>query len=236
MLKLVFFLLLLANGVLFAFHQGYLDALSPTGHEPERVKNQLNADKIRLIAAPPAALPAAPPADEAAQLAQNDANDEPAPKAACVEIGLFTAAEARRFEAQFAAVSLGGAPKRVEISEPSSHMVLIPPQNDRVGANNKVAELRALGVTDYFILQDPPNPELRWAISLGVFKSEEAARAYIAQLSQRGVRSARMVEYKVPMKKFAFQMRTDARTHPGIEKLKSSFPGQQLRDCPATTG
>lgn len=236
MLKLVFFLLLLANGVLFAFHQGYLDALGPTGHEPERIKNQLNADNIRLIAAPPAALPAAPPAEEAAQLAQNDANGEPAPKAACVEIGNFTTIEARRFEAQFAAVSPGGTPKRVEMSEPSSHMVLLPTQNDRVGANNKVAELRALGVTDYFILQDPPNPELRWAISLGVFKSEEAARAYIAQLSQKGVRSARLVEYKVPMKKFAFQMQADARTRPGIERLKASFPSQQLRDCPATAG
>ncbi|MGV3740786.1 MAG: SPOR domain-containing protein [Burkholderiaceae bacterium] len=81
------------------------------------------------------------------------------------------------------------------------------------------------------MLQDHPNPELRWGVSLGIFKSEEAARAYLAQMSQKGVRSARLVEYKTPMKKFAFQVQADSQVRSGIDKLKSAFPGQQMREC-----
>ncbi len=232
MLKLIFFLLLVVNGALFAFHQGYLEALSPSGHEPERMKNQLNADKIRLIATP-AAVPV--PAEALASVAQAEPRTEPAaPGIACVEIGTFTAAEARRFEAQLAALPLAGKPSRLDVTESSSHMVLIPSQGDKLGANKKIAELRGLGVTDYYVLQDHPNPDLRWGISLGIFKSEEAARTYLAQVSEKGVRSARLVDYKVPMKKFAFQLQADSQARPDIEKLKSAFPTQQMRDCPAT--
>jgi hypothetical protein len=86
-------------------------------------------------------------------------------------------------------------------------------------------------VTDYYVLQDPPNPELRWGVSLGIFKSEEAARAYLAQMSQKGVRSARLIEYKTPMKKFAFQLLASGQASAGIDKLKAAFPNQQVRNC-----
>jgi hypothetical protein len=232
MLKLVFFLLLLANGALFAFHQGYLEAVSPGGHEPERMKNQLNADKIKLIAAPVAVPSADAPAEAVASDAQaGNGSETAALKTACIEIGTFTAAEARRFEAQVASLPSVGKPTRLEVAEPSSHMVMIPPQNDKAGADKKVAELRTLGVTDYYVLQDPPNPELRWGVSLGIFKSEEAARAYLAQMSQKGVRSARLIEYKTPMKKFAFQLPATGQTSAGFDKLKSAFPNQKVRNC-----
>lgn len=239
MLKLIFFLLLLVNGVLFAFHQGYLGSFGPDGHEPERMNNQLNADKIKLIAAPaPAPASASAPApDIVASAAQPDnSNEQAAPKIACLQIGAFTVVEARRFEAQLASLPLTEKPARLDISEPSSHMVLIPPQNGKAGADKKVAELRALGVTDYFVLADHSNSELRWGISLGVFKSEEAARAFLSQLGQKGVRSARLAEYKAPMKKIAFRLQADGQTRSGIEKLKFAFPNQQVRDCPEANG
>jgi hypothetical protein len=235
MLKLIFFLLLLANGVLFAFHQGYLGSFGPGGHEPERMKNQLNADKIKLIAAPASAPAPAPDAGVPA-VQRGNPNEQAAPKMACLEIGAFTAVEARRFEAQLASLPLADKPTRLDISEPSSHMVFIPPQNGKSGADKKVAELRALGVTDYFVLQDNPNPELRWGVSLGIFKSEEAARAFLAQLGQKGVRSARLAEYKAPMRKIAFRLQADSQTRSGIEKLKSEFPNQQVRECPEASG
>lgn len=236
MLNFVFFLLLLANGVLFAFHQGYLETVSPSGHEPERMKNQLNADKIKLIApisslATPAAAPSGPAETAVSDAQSGNANETAVPKTACVEIGNFTASEARRFEAQLTSLPSVGKPTRLEVAEPSSHMVLIPSQNDKAGADKKVAELRTLGVTDYYVLQDPPNPELRWGVSLGIFKSEEAARAYLAQMSQKGVRSARLIEYKTPMKKFAFQLQAGSQTSAGIDKLKAAFPNQQVRNC-----
>lgn len=234
MLKIIFFLLLLANGVLFAFHQGYLETVSPDGHEPERMKSQLNADKFRLIATP-APTPASAPQEASASAAATEPGNGPAVfDTACLEIGPFTAAEARRYEAQLASLPLAGKPTRLEVSESSSHMVLIPSLGDKAGADKKVAELRALGVTDYYVLQDTANPDLRWGVSLGIFRSEDAARTYLAQVSQKGVRSARLIEYKAPMKKFAFQVNADTQARSGIEKLKAAFPAQQVRDCPAT--
>lgn len=240
MLKIIFFLLLLANAGLFAFHQGYLEAVTPGGHEPERMKNQLHADRIRPIATPAPMPEPASPASPASAPQESLASAEPAQSqsaqeafdTACLEIGTFTAAEARRFEAQLAALPLAGKPSRMDVAESSSHMVLIPSQGDRAGADRKVAELRALGVTDYFVLQDTLDPELRWGVSLGIFRSEDAAKAFLAQVSQKGVRSARLVDYQAPMKKFVFRVNADTQARAGIEKLKTLFPNQQMRDCP----
>jgi hypothetical protein len=231
MLKIIFFLLLLANGVLFAFHQGYLESVTPGGHEPERMKNQLNADKIRLIATP---VQAGAPPQQALASAEPAAprNTQAVFDTACIEIGTFTALEARRFEAQLAALPLAGKPARLDVTESSSHMVLIPPQGDKAGADKKVAELRTRGVTDYYVLQGTADPDLRWGVSLGIFRSENAAKAYLEQVSQKGVRSARLVAYKAPMRRFAFRVSADTQARSGIEKLKTVFPNQQLRDCP----
>ncbi|MGB7194184.1 MAG: SPOR domain-containing protein, partial [Collimonas pratensis] len=50
MLKLIFWLLLLANAALFAMQKGYLGALYSDGREPARIGKQLQADKIKLVA------------------------------------------------------------------------------------------------------------------------------------------------------------------------------------------
>jgi hypothetical protein len=237
MLKFFFWILLFANGVVFAYHQSYLEELIPSGREPERMARQMNADKIRPVATPPAARPepaetdtsALPVKETAAAVA--DKVDPPA-ASACVEIGNFTGAEAKRFEAQLASFFPSMKSTRVERAETSSHMVMIPSQGDKEGAAKKASELRALGITDYFILQENANPDLRWGISLGVFRNEEAARAYLVQLAQKGVRSARLADYKMPMKKFAFQLQgTDQQLKTGMDKIKQAFPGQPTNAC-----
>ena len=70
-----------------------------------------------------------------------------------------------------------------------SFWVFIPPLPNRQAADRKVGELRALGLTDYYILNDGPQKN---AISLGIFKSEEAANSYHQSIRTRGVNSARV--------------------------------------------
>ncbi|WP_061534930.1 hypothetical protein [Collimonas arenae] len=98
MLKLIFWLLLLANAALFAAERGYLGALYSDGREPARVGKQLQADKIKLLTAD--AVPVAAAASTPAAAASNDSAPpqvaDVAP-VACTEIGNFNAAEARRF-------------------------------------------------------------------------------------------------------------------------------------------
>ena len=231
MLKFFFWILLLGNAGLFAYQQGYFDALLPSSREPARMKEQINADKVRLIP-PPVAAPAPAPAPEPAP--------EPAPVPvteakkpvvlACTEIGNFGPEDAKRFSAELAALSLGDRVKQRALQEVASHMVYIPPQADREGAEKKASELRKLGVDDFFIIQD--NSSLRWGISLGVFKHEEAARAHLASLGQKGVRSARIGQRTVTSGQVAFRIRDlDEDAKAAFDKIKAGFPKQETRKC-----
>lgn len=239
MLKFFFWTLLLGNAALFAYQYGYLETVAPNGREPARMADQLNADKIRLLpadsvprapvtpVAPPVAPPAVPP------VAVAPATPQPAPVVArCVEIGNFNAEEAKQFAARLAELPPGGRISQHSIREVLSHMVYIPPQGDRQGAERKVAELRQLGVNDLYIIQD--NSDLRWGISLGVFKLEERARAHLAMLTQKGVRAARIGPHSMTATMVAFQVRElDAGMKAGLDNIKADFPLQESRSCEA---
>jgi cell division septation protein DedD len=246
MLKFFFWILLLGNAALIAYQQGYFDAFLTSGHEPARVANQLNADKISLIPAPEpkrAAAPAPAPVSEPAPVAQAPVAvpptpapvpaPKPAPKPvvlACAEIGNFNPEDAKRFKAELTAASLTVRVSQRPIQEVASHMVYIPPLPDKEAVDKKVGELRELGVTDYFVIQD--NSPLRWAISLGVFKQEEAARTHLASLNQKGVRSARIGQRTVNTNLVAFQLGgLDADAKGALQKIKAGFPKQEMRGC-----
>jgi cell division septation protein DedD len=78
----------------------------------------------------------------------------------------------------------------VQAQDVSSYLVNIPPQPSKEAAERKAAELRELGVTNFFIMSgDSP---MKWAISLGVFKTESGAQTLLAQLNKQGVHSARI--------------------------------------------
>ncbi len=310
MLKFGFVCLLLLNGALLAFQLGWFDMLVPGGHEPERLRNQINADKVRILspvqeaagpaesataggrpgsagatrssgasgAAGPAsasgastsgtasgttsgmastgprngAIPATPsnlvavnstgvvvPAAPLSAAVPNPAQapltarpDAGQPAVACIEIGNLTLAEGKRFEARLATLSLAQMPQRRDLREESSHMVWIPPQSSgKEGADKKSAELRKLGIRDFYVLQDVPT---RYGISLGVFKTEEAAKARLAKLGETGVRSARVVEHRMPLVRTAFQFpAVDLKTRQSLDRLRSEFPRHEQKQCNA---
>ena len=213
MLKLFFSVLLLANLGLFAHQHGYLGGLFPDGREPARMGKQIKADSVRLIMPEPAPL--------AGKLAS-------AP-AACLEIGNFDNADALRFEQRLAALKPAAQFMRGNVVEPSRHMVLIASQGSKDAADRKAGELRRLGITDFFVM---PEGEQRWGISLGIFKTEEAARAHLATVAQKGVHSARLGRFGKPETKSAFQLRAmDAVVKANVMKILADFPKQESRGC-----
>lgn len=225
MLKFIFWSLVAANGALYAYGQGYLGHFSGNEHEPARLQNQLNADKLAVI---PAGQASAPPATAAAAAEAPKLPDA----LACVEIGNFLIGEARRFEAQLAPLELGDRQSRHNLpgTEVSSYIVYIPPQGSKEGADKKAGELRQLGVTNYFVMSD--TPAMRWAISLGVFKTEGAAQNQLAALVKQGVHSARVAPRLSGSKLLAFQFReidTDIKAR--LEKIRAGFPNTEARAC-----
>jgi hypothetical protein len=211
MLKLFFGVLLLGNAGLFAYQHGYLGDMFADGREPARMQNQLKADSIKLIAPDPA---------QQSMMAT-----------ACMEIGNFDSADAARFEQRLAGIELAGKFTRSSVQEPPRHMVLIPSQGSKDAADRKTAELRRLGVSDFFIM---PEGEQRWGISLGIFRTEEAARTHLATLVQKGVNTARLGRFGKIETRTAFQFRApDAAANAGLVKLLADFPKQESRRCDA---
>jgi hypothetical protein len=218
-LKFIFWSLLAANAVLLAYSQGVLGNFKGNEREPARMKNQINTDKLRLV-----------PAERA--IAAVPATAPPANVTACLEVGNFGAAEARRFEARLAPLDLGERQARISVAstDVSSHIVYIPPQGSKEAAERKAGELKNLGVTNYFIMSD--NSAMKWGISLGVFKSESAAEALLASLGKQGVHSARIAPRGSPSSKLAFQFRAiDAATRSKLDDIAGSFPALETRTC-----
>ncbi len=186
MLRFLFILLLILNGLAVAAVSGWL-AL-PTQHgEPERIRNQLNPERIRLLTRDGRDLAAAttPPA-------QNDTPPEstttaPADSPICTAWSALSADDADKLESRLIAAGL--SPRRSGAEAPgATWWVRLPPQGSRDLAERKAKELRGLGISDLFIVQEAgPN---QFAISLGIFKTESAANQLLNQLRTRGVRSA----------------------------------------------
>jgi len=228
MLKFVFWLLAGVNLLVLAIGQGYLGSFRSETREPDRLKNQLQAAKLTLLTQEQATAPAVAtaPAPVAAE------TPAPPPSYACTEVGNFLLADGRRFEAQVAALDLGDRQSRRNVAgqDISSYMVYIPPQGSKEGADRKAGELKQLGVTNYFIMNE--SSPLRWGISLGVFKSETSAQSQLASLNKQGVHSARVAPRYSASKQFAYQFRDlDAATRARLEKIKAQFPEQELRSC-----
>jgi hypothetical protein len=206
----------------------------PAGHEPARLNNQLNPDKIRLL---PASASASASAPAPAATTSQPATEAPPPAAAaattqtaCLELGAFTAAEAARFEARIAALGLADRLSRREVPARPSYMVMIPPLDSREAASQKTEELRGLGITDSFIIQD--NSPRRWGIALGTFRTEEAAQTHLEAMNRRGVRIARITEVSTGPARIAFQLRgLDAVAEAQVSRARAEFPRQEAQTC-----
>ena len=227
MLKFIFWSLLAINAALFAYGQGYLGHFSGNEREPERLLNQLNADKLAIIS------PEKANSASAAVAAAAAASAPKAPQAlVCVEIGSFVLADARRVEAQLAPLNLGDRQSRRNLpgTEVSSYIVYIPSQGSKEAADKKAGELRGLGVTNYFVMSD--SSPLRWGISLGVFKTETAAQNQLAMLMKQGVRSARVAPRMSGSKLLSFQFRdVDAALNAKLEQIRAGFPNTETHAC-----
>jgi len=83
--------------------------------------------------------------------------------------------------------------------------VYIPPLKTRFEVERKIAELEKRGVQEYYVV-DGQGP-MKNAISLGIFKTEDAAEKYLETLQQKGVRSARVGSREHGVTQTAFVVR-----------------------------
>jgi hypothetical protein len=217
-MRALFLLLVAANLGLFAWSRYYAAPEPASDREP--LRRQVSPEKIRVLSGtevkslpPTKAKPAA----------------DGVPKA-CVEWGGFAVAEAPRGEQALDPLALGTRLGQRRTEETAGWWVFIPPQANRAAAQKKAAELKGLGIDDYFVV--PEEGKTQWAISLGVFSTEEAARSRLEALRAKGVRTAQTGERETRVGKIWFQVRNaDVPLQARLREIVQGFPGTELRDC-----
>jgi SPOR domain len=217
-MRTLFLLLLLANAVFFAWSQYF----SPTEAAAERVLVRGNEpDKLKIV---PPAEPARIPLTQkpAASLAASPG---------CLELGGFTLTDYARAEKALEPLALGARLVQRRIDETVGWWVFIPPQGSRQGALKKAAELKALGINDYYIMGEEGDSP--WALSLGVFRSEQAALARLAKLRELGVRTALVGSRDTVVPKIWLQVKgPDPVLETRLRDIARQLDGSELRACP----
>ena len=153
--------------------------------------------------------------------------------AACLEWGIFAGPEIARADSALARVDV--PPDRIErvVADAGGYWVYIPPLKSKAETDRKIGELKALGVTDFFLVQE--TGQWRNAISLGIFRTDEAAQGFLNRLKERGVRSAVAERRENFLKQIAFMVREpDPAMVARLAALQKEFPGSELKatSCP----
>jgi hypothetical protein len=203
-------LLVLGNLMLAAWFQFYGTADA----EPVPLGKGLNSERLQVIRA--GALPAAKVAPRAI--------------AKCIEWGSFAVADAPRAEKALEPLALGARLAQRRTEETAGWWVFIPPQGSRPAALKKAGELKGLGIDEYFIVQEE-GPH-HWAVSLGVFRTEEAAQARLATLQKRGVRSAQVGPREMLVPKIWLQVKgVDESLESKLREIAREIEGSEVKPC-----
>lgn len=182
-MRLLVALLLLANLLFLAWSQGWLDEVTGVpadgDREPERLVRQVRPEAVRILT--PQAVAAAASAAESRRV--------------CLEAGPFDAQSLLAAESALSATLPSGTWSRHATDVASRWAVVMGRFANREAQLRKEQELARLRVP-FEPLRG--TPELEPGLSLGRFAQRDAAEAALAQLTQRGVQTARVVELAAP--------------------------------------
>ncbi|MBI5890350.1 MAG: SPOR domain-containing protein [Nitrosomonadales bacterium] len=244
MTKWIVGLLLLANLALFGWMRW--GSLLTVDADAVTVQPALNADKIKLLALQPASAPS--PAASGVPLALSPVAGASAPAVAsavaadstpvaaeasamvanCAEWGEFSGDDLLRAQQELDTLKLGDKLTQRSVELDHGYWVYIPPMKKHSQVEKKIAQLKQLGVKDYFVVQEKG----RWlnAISLGVFKSNEAAQKFLASLKAKEVEPVKLGIRKSKLKLTVFVMKgLDAGMADKLNTLQKGFPESEFK-------
>lgn len=223
MTRFFLLVLLIANCGFFAYHyllsetdeaavQIPLLQISPERIKPGKAESVVGVSSVRTSAA------------------------EPVPgtaQALCVEWGSFAGPEVARANAALAALGLPDTAVQRRTRDGDGYWIHMPPMKTKAEIDRKVGELKALGITDYYVVQD--TGAWRNAVSLGLFKTEEAAATQLTVLRDRGVRSAVITRREKFLKQVVYFVRDSGGTTVArLTELRRDFPASEIKTgaCP----
>ena len=186
-MRVFVFLLILVNLLFFSWTQGYLGGSS--NPDTLRLQQQLLADRVKVVARDE------PPSEVAAKPAKEEKADKPdkAVNEVCILLADLPVAELSRVEGLLGGKFASFKIERTQMTG-NSYWVFIPPLSSKQEAERKASELKKFKAPEFFVVQEGA---MRFAISLGIFSSREAAEDRLEDLRAKGVRSAKVGERDV---------------------------------------
>lgn len=223
-MRALFLLLILANLIFFAY--------AHVAGEGATIGNriaalQISPDRIRLLRS------GGGPAAEVAQESRQSIPPVLAPKApgACLEWNNLGGPDVARAENDLAQVGIESARIDRVVADADGYWVHMPPLANKADVDRKIGELKALGVQEFFVVQEAG--KWRNAISLGIFRSDEAANVFLASLRQRGVRSAVVSRREKLLKQVVFYVREPSDSVVAkLAEIQRNYPGTEMRASP----
>jgi len=208
-MRIIFFLLLLANVTLFAYTR--LDA--GVEGEGSRLAQQVQPDQIRLLT--PQQVAVLGPAKVAA-LAD-----------VCLEWGPFSDAERARALQELEPSGLGRLLTQRRVENTTAYWVYLPRASNRAAADKRLTDLKASGAKEPTVIDSGPQ---RLMTSLGAFRTEEAANAFAAQLAKAGVADARSGQRQQTVVQTVLVIRDpDAGAVARVKGVQEAFPASEIK-------
>jgi hypothetical protein len=215
MLRLIILLLLLANGLYYAWAEGLLLqwGLGPLQQtEPHRLAQQIRPDAIRVLSP-----------EEARQTVASTA---PRP-AECLQAGPFEDAAAQSLRQALASWPAGSWTME-PVVEPGRWIVYMGKYPDAQSVERKKGELRQIGVA----FEALSNADLEPGLSLGGYPTQETANQQLDRLAERGVRTARVLQERPDQRGQRLTLlAVDDALRPRLDELRGALGGRPLRPC-----
>lgn len=219
MLRLLVLMLVLANGLFFAWSHGLLRAygFAPVPpNEPQRLSQQIKPEAILLLST--------------GELKRVEAQVQAdlAPKE-CLQAGPFDDTQTGALRAALEAASLPAGSWQLEASKEAAHWIIYMGKYATAELQaKKRAELAGMDIK----AETVSNPALEIGLSLGGFDTQAAATAELAKLAPKGIRTAKVVQereeatvsvLKLPAVSEAIKAK--------LGEVKPALAGKSLKTC-----
>lgn len=172
-------LLLLSNGIYWLWSDGSLPGFAPDQQtEPQRLKQQIKPQALRLLTAQ--------------ELQQLEATPAVAKTTACLQAGPFSEAQSLQLRPLLASALPADAWTWQAVVTPAQWIVYMGKYANADDLAKKQTELMSLKIH----FEAVPEPALQYGLSLGSYATRAAATAGLDALGRRGIRTARVLQQR----------------------------------------
>ena len=219
MLRFIVLLLLLANGLYFAWTEGWLRELGAgpaVQTEPQRMTQQLKPEALRILS------------PEEARRVEALAAAPTAPPPECLEAGLFDAKQSAALRETLEQRLPAGSWTLQASVQPPRWIAYMGKFANADAAAKKKAELKGRGVA----FEPLRNAALEPGISLGGYETQAKAEQALKELTQKGVRTAKVVQEKPEQRGDLLRLgAVDEKLRPVVDGINEALGGKALRAC-----